>query len=148
MKSRQSHSLSTTPHPPTAIPPSPPSSSYIPSPRSPASPFRFTGHTQANFSSSAHSPPVSSPRVSPIPAETQQSSMSTNSVILSLAELFPVGTQDPHSENSLASTNGKKGWFYCCAFFILTFFFSAFSLICLTNVFMSAGFCKCFSKAF
>ncbi|XP_075868537.1 uncharacterized protein C19orf44 homolog isoform X2 [Nelusetta ayraudi] len=111
MKSRHSRSVSTTPHPPAAIPPSPPSSPSVPTPRSPASPFRFTGHTQAQFSSSTFSPPPSSPHASPSPAGSPQrplSSMSSNSVILSLAELFPVGSQEPRSDTSLASADDFK----------------------------------------
>lgn len=120
MESRHSRSVSTTPHPPAAIPPSPPSSPSVPTPRSPASPFRFTGHTQAQFSSSTFSPPPSSPHASPSPAGSPQrplSSMSSNSVILSLAELFPVGSQEPRSDTSLASADGETSrinWGNCC----------------------------------
>lgn len=122
MERRHGHSVSTTPHPSAAIPPSPPSSSSpsVPTPRSPASPFRFTGHTQAHFSSSAYSPPPSSPHSSPSPAGSPQlplSSMSSNSVVLSLAELFAVGSKEPCSDTSLASANGETSrinWGNCC----------------------------------
>lgn len=117
MLSRSSRRIHSTP-PPVSVRPS--SSSNTAPPRSPASPphrsspFRFTGQAQARFSPSMLSPSPP-PSVSPSPhrAESPQrslSSMSGHEEVLSLEELFPVGpgSEDPHSEMSLASSEGAR----------------------------------------
>ncbi|TKS74147.1 hypothetical protein D9C73_008228 [Collichthys lucidus] len=117
MSNKSSQKVQPTP-PHTAAPPRSPTS---PSRRS--SPFRFTGHTQAHFSSSvlSLSPPpsnVSTPsppgRLNfPHGASSPQrslSSLSGCSEVLSLEELFPVGpaSEDRHSEMSAVSSEDFK----------------------------------------
>ncbi|XP_039984887.1 uncharacterized protein C19orf44 homolog [Xiphias gladius] len=123
--SKSSQRVHSTP-PPAAVCPLSPSNTTPPrSPASPShrsSPFRFTGQGQAHFSPSVLSPSPSPPRVSSSPprrlnsphrvASPQRSlsSMSGRSEVLSLEELFPVGpgSEDPHSEMSLVSSEDFK----------------------------------------
>ncbi|CAK6976734.1 uncharacterized protein C19orf44 homolog, partial [Scomber scombrus] len=112
MSSRSSQRVYSTPPPPAAANTAPPHSPASPIRHS--SPFRFTGQAQARFSPSVLSPSPP-PSVSPSPHRAQSpprslSSMSANGEVLSLEELFPVGpgSEDPHSEISLASSEDFK----------------------------------------